>query len=67
VYPPNYNPPLLLRYLDVLGADYVVSGSFEMDERTLNPVIRQYPERFLPVFSSGDFAVYRYFPAKVPS
>jgi hypothetical protein len=67
VYPPNYNPPLLLRYLDVLGAAYVVTGHFEMDGRTLKPVIGEYPDRFLPVFSSGDFTVYRYLSAKVPS
>jgi hypothetical protein len=67
VYPPNYNPPLLLRYLDVLGADYVVAGRFGMDDRTLKPVIGEYPNRFAPVFSSGDFTVYRYLAAKVPS
>ena len=67
VYPPNYNPPLLLRYLDVLGADYVVTGRFEMDDRTLKPVIGEYPNRFEPVFSSGDFTVYRYLSVKVPS
>jgi len=67
VYPPNYNPPLLLRYLDVLGADYVVTGRFEMDDRTLKPVIAEYPDRFTPVFNSGDFTVYTYRSAKVPS
>jgi hypothetical protein len=38
-----------------------------MDDRTLKPVIGEYPNRFAPVFSSGDFTVYRYLAAKVPS
>ena len=62
IYPARYNPPVFLESLDVLGADYIVAGHFESDRTTLIPEIEHNPERFLPVFSQGNFTVYRYTP-----
>lgn len=64
VYPARYNPPLFLEFLEVVAADYVVAGDFDSDQAVLRPVIDQYPDRFLPVFSRGEFTVYRYLPSK---
>jgi len=65
IYPARGNAPLLLEFLEVVEADYVVAGQFDSDQDMLIPVIDQYPERFSPMFSQGDFTVYRYTPPKV--
>ena len=65
IYPARYNPPLLLEFMEVVAADYVVAGHFDTDLDTLVPVIDQYPERFSPAFRQGEFTVYRYVSPKV--
>ncbi len=60
IYPKREDPDFLIRYMNVIGAEYVVSRIHTDDQLYLLPLINQRQQHFTTVLENEEFIVYRY-------
>jgi hypothetical protein len=60
IYSDPRDPAHLWRYIQAIGADYIVAGQvFEDDRRYLVPFVTRFEDRLHLVYSNSDFKMYR--------
>jgi len=60
VFPRRDDPDFLIRYLDTIEADYVISGEIHGEKDLMKLLVEQRSQLFSKVFQNEVFTVYRY-------
>jgi 4-amino-4-deoxy-L-arabinose transferase-like glycosyltransferase len=66
IFPRQDDPDFLIRYLDTIEADYVISGEIDGEKDFVKYLVEQRSQFFSEVFQNEVFTVYRYETSKIP-